>query len=263
MKIDHKESYNDFGKQFEIDNDISGIWGGLELLKNIIYPFNLNQIKNKIICEIGIGSGRITNNLIKYKPKNIYCVEPSSSINVVKKNLKSKKLKFFNIRGEDIKFYNKFDYLFSIGVIHHIPGYKKTLKKIHKSLKKNGKFIMWVYGKEGNELYLFIFNNLRKITSILPDFILRGLSFILTLLTYPYGYLCNFFNLPLKKYFLGAFNEWSFIHRTYVIFDQLNPSYSKYFTKSELKRLLNNTGFKIEVFRHRLSYSYTVICSKK
>ena len=63
--------------------------------------------------------------------------------------------------------------LFSLGVIHHIPKYKKTCKPIYNSLKPNGKFIVWVYGYEGNELYLLIFNNIRRITRILPDSFLR------------------------------------------------------------------------------------------
>ena len=111
-------------------------------------------------------------------------------------------------------------------------------------------------------MYLYIFNNFRRITILLPDFILRIVSKILTLLTYPYGYLCNFISLPLKKYFLGFFNQLSFKHRTYVIFDQLNPSFAKYFTKEELENELKNSGFKIDHISHRLGYSYTAICSK-
>ena len=49
------------------------------------------------------------------------------------------------------------------------------LKKYTVRLNLGGKFIMWVYGKEGNELYLFLFNNLRRITIYLPDFILKKL----------------------------------------------------------------------------------------
>ena len=84
----------------------------------------------------------------------------------------------------------------------------------------------------------------------------------MTILTYPYGLLCNFISLPLKKYFVGSFNKHSFKHRSYVIFDQLNPSYTKYFTKKELEDELNNADFKIESLSHRLGYSYTAICSK-
>ena len=35
------------------------------MLEDIVNPFNLNQIQNKLIMEVGSGSGRILKNLIK------------------------------------------------------------------------------------------------------------------------------------------------------------------------------------------------------
>ena len=85
MKIDHKESYKDFGEQFNIDSDISGYLGSKSLLKQIIYPFNLNLIKNKTVSEVGVGSGRILKNLLTYFPKKIIAIEPSQAIEIAKK----------------------------------------------------------------------------------------------------------------------------------------------------------------------------------
>ena len=58
------------------------------------------------------------------------------------------------------------------------------------------------------------------------------------------------------------FSKLSFKNRSYVIFDQLNPSYAKYFKKDELEKELQNCGFKIENISHRLGYSHTAICKK-
>jgi ubiquinone/menaquinone biosynthesis C-methylase UbiE len=263
MKIDHKESYKDFGDQFLIDKDIDGYWGSIELLKEIVFPFDLNLIKNKKIIDIGIGSGRISNNLLKYSPLSLVAIEPSISINIAKKNINSSKIKYLNIKAQDINFVNEFDYAFALCVLHHIPEYEIVLKKIEKSLKSNGKFIAWVYSKEGMELYIFILKNLRRLTSIMPDFILRIFSRVLAILTYPYGFLCIFFPLPLKKYFVSMFNKFSFKHKSYVIFDQFNPSYYKYFSKKELTETLEKTGFKVESLVNTVGHQYTVVCSKK
>ena len=162
-----------------------------------------------------------------------------------------------------MKFLNEIDYVFSLGVIHHIPNYEKVLEKIYASLKPGGKFIIWVYGKEGNELYLLIFNNLRRITIYLPDFILRVISHILNLLTYVYGFFCKFFNLPLRKYFIELFNKCSFQKRSYIIFDQLNPSYAKYFTKNELNDVLKKSNFINIKINNRHGYSHTAIAEKQ
>ena len=263
MKIDHKESVKDFGDQFLTDKDIGGYWGSIELLKEIVFPFDLNLIKNKKIMDIGIGSGRISNNLLKYEPLKLVAVEPSDAINIAKENIKSDKIEYLNIKGQDVNFENEFDYIFALCVIHHIPEYKIVLKKIEKSLKQNGKFIAWVYGKEGMEFYIFMLKNLRRITSIMPDFILRIFSKFLAILTYPYGFLCNFFPLPLKKYFVTMFNKFSFKHKSYVIFDQFNPSFYKYFSKTELTETLDEAGFKVESLVNTVGHQYTVVCTKK
>lgn len=263
MKIDHKESFKDFGKQFLIDNQLDGYWGSKDLLATLVHPFDINEIKDKIVMEVGVGAGRIIKNLLIFKPKKIVGIEPSEAINVAKNNINSPDVTILNVKGEDITFENEFDYIFSIGVIHHIPKYKEVLKKINQSLKENGKFIIWVYGKEGNEIYLFIFNNFRRIAILLPDVILRLISQFLALTTYFYGFLCKYINLPLNKYFTNFFNKFSFKHRSYVIFDQLNPSFAKYFKKEELKKVLDECGFEIEQLDHKFEYSYTAICKKK
>ena len=259
-----KDSIKDFGNQFKYYNKIDDYWGGEEILKDIVYPFNLGLIKDQIICEIGVGSGRILKNLIKLSPKKIYAIEPSEAIEVAKKNNKHSKVEilFKKHSGQMINFRNEIDYIFSIGVIHHIPEAEIVCKKIYESLKPKGKFIIWVYGKEGNELYLFVFNNLRKLTRLMPDKLLNLFSVFLNLFLSVYIFFCKYLNLPLKKYMINVLKKCSFEKRKYIIFDQLNPSYSKYYTKQDVETLLTKSGFKkFEIF-NRHQYSWTAIAEK-
>ncbi len=260
----NKDSIEDFGKQFKYHNNVDDYWGSIEMLEDIVKPFDLNQIENKTVCEVGVGSGRILKNLIKKKPLKVYGIEPSEAIDVAKKNNinNSDKIIFKNIPGQMINFNNEIDYVFSLGVIHHIPEADIVCDKIYKSLKKNGKFIIWLYGKEGNNLYLFIFNNLRKVTKFLPDKILNIISIILNINLSVYIFLCKFFNLPLRGYINNVIKKCSFQKRTYIIFDQLNPSYSKYYSKEEVSTLLKKSGFtKFKIFS-RYGYSWTAIAEK-
>ena len=48
MKIDHKESYKEFGEQFMIDSNIDDYWGSKDMLKDIVNPFALTQLKIKL-----------------------------------------------------------------------------------------------------------------------------------------------------------------------------------------------------------------------
>lgn len=125
-----------------------------------------------------------------------------------------------------------------------------------------GEFIFWVYGYEGNEIYLAVFNNLRRITRIMPDSILRGLCSLLNMFCSLYIILVKVFPLPLKEYMLNGFQKLSWEKRNYVIFDQLNPSYAKYYKRSEVESLMNNAGFSISDIIHTDSYSWTVFAKK-
>ena len=86
-----EKNINDFSDQWLLQNDLKkGFWTDKKWLENICEGvFELSIIKNKIICEVGSGSGRIVNMLKKYKPKQINCVEPSKNIEVLKKIFKT------------------------------------------------------------------------------------------------------------------------------------------------------------------------------
>ena len=59
------------------------------------------------------------------------------------------------------------------------------------------------------------------------------------------------------------FNKFSFKHKSYVIFDQFNPSFYKYFSKTELTEVLDENGFKVESLVNTVGHQYTVVCIKK
>lgn len=150
MKLDHKESFEDFGNQFTKDKNVDGYWGSIKMLEDIVYPFKLKDIKNKNIMEVGVGSGRILKNLITFSPRIVTGIEPSKAINIAKKNINSKIVELINIKGEDINYSKKYDYIFSLGAIHHIQNYEIVLKNIFRSLKKRWKIHyvgLWERGK--------------------------------------------------------------------------------------------------------------------
>ena len=264
MRIDHTESYKDFGEQFLVDAKIDGYFGSQEMLNDIIKPFDLRRLEGKVVMEVGCGSGRILKNLTKYEPKTIIAVEPSAAIDVAKSNniYTQTKIDFDNIKAEEIDRQEEIDFCFSIGVLHHIPKADIAVRNIFNALKGGGEFVCWVYGHEGNEMYLAVFNNLRRITRIIPDSMLRCLCPILNLFCSLYIVLVKVFPLPLKEYILQDFQKLSWEKRNYVIFDQLNPSFAKYYKRSEVESLMKNAGFSIVDIIHRHSYSWTVIAKK-
>ena len=61
---------------------------------------------------------------------------------------------------------------------------------------------------------------------------------------------------------MNVLKKCSFEKRKYIIFNQLNPSYSKYYTKKEVETLLSKSGFQKFKIVNRHQYSWTAIAEK-
>ena len=56
------------------------------------------------------------------------------------------------------------------------------------------------------KIYIFfIFDNLRRFTILLPDFVLRLICNVFNLVLYPYIFCCRILDLPMKSYLLKVF----------------------------------------------------------
>jgi SAM-dependent methyltransferase len=190
-------------------------------------------------------------------------VEPSDSFSVLVRNiLNSERVTCLRITGDRLSAYGDLDYIFSIGVLHHIPNPKPVVEAAFKALRPGGHFWVWLYGKEGNEFYLALIKPLRILTRKLPHL---ALASIVWFIYYPlnlYTRLCHRFPLPLREYLLSIFEKMSPEKRRLIIYDQLNPAYAKYYTKSEAMKLLLDGGFINVRVHHHHGYSWTVIGTK-
>ena len=164
--------------------------------------------------------------------------------------------------AESLEEENKFDYIVSFGVLHHIVDPIPAVSRMHNALKPKGKCIIWLYGAEGNKLYLSIFNPLRKITTRLSSKMLLKISRVLISGVNIYIGLCSFLPLPMRDYMQKHLRKLNPEQRILTIYDQLNPTYSKYYTKEQAYDLLANHGFVNVECYHRHGYSWTVIGEK-
>ena len=65
--------------------------------------------------------------------------------------------------------------------------------------------------------------------------------------------------LPISGYYNSVFSKCKGLEKKYIIFDQLNSLYAKYYSKLEATTLLNRSGFiDVELF-HRHGYSCTAL----
>ena len=147
-----QKTINDFGEQWACFQDNNGFYGSQDLFKDIMGSLlNVREIKDRRIADIGSGTGRIVSMILDNGAKHVVAVEPSDAFDVLVKNTQAHKDKitYLNVTGDKIPPYGDLDFIFSIGVLHHIPDPQPVVKAALSALKPGGKFVVWVYGKGG------------------------------------------------------------------------------------------------------------------
>lgn len=258
------KSIRDFGEQWTRYSDNQGYYGSLELFSDMLSPFlKIDDLEKCKVAEIGSGTGRIVNMLLESGVQHVIALEPSDSFAILVRNIRNpEKVTCLKMTGDQLPAYGDLDYVFSIGVLHHIPDPKPVVEAAFKGLKTGGQFFVWLYGKEGNEFYLTIINPLRTLTKHLPHVVLETLVRVIYYPFVMYIQLCSWFHLPLRNYLLHVYKKMSPEKRRLIIYDQLNPAYSKYYSRQEAIDLLENQGFVNVRVHHRYGYSWTVIGAK-
>jgi len=261
------QTVDDFGNQWQIHGQLrENHWTSDRMFRDH-FPkdFDFTIFKGARVLEVGSGSGRILHMLAHYSPSELFGVEPSIGFpNLIKNTNSLNNVKLLNTSGSEFEVPN-LDIVVSLGVIHHIPEAHEVVRNIYNSLKKGGYFLMWVYGRENNQPYVFLQSLIRKITRLLPDFILDPLSLLVSYLFDCYGFLSRIAfadRLPLSRYYKYVYSDCGRREKKYIIFDQLNPAYSKYYKKGEVLELLQSAGFEEINTYHRHGYSWTAMARK-
>lgn len=263
-KIDNK-TIRDFGEQWQRYRENDGYYGSDKLLTDIFGPLlDVKLIKGIHVADIGSGTGRIVDMLLDLGASHVTAIEPSDAMQVLVEKTQTRRdqITYIHDVGSNLPLDN-YDLVVSFGVLHHIEDPSPTVKRVFQALKPGGRFIVWLYGREGNNLYLFFAGFLRMVTTHLPDKILDTLSVGLNCVLRGYGYMCRFIPLPLKDYMLNHFLKLDQDARVLTIFDQLNPTYAKYYRREEAAQLLGDCGFLDVQVYHRHGYSWTVSGVKK
>ncbi len=261
---ENDRTIKDFGDQWLKYTDNEGYYGSLELFSDILSPFlKPDELRGCRVAEIGSGAGRIVNMLLEAGVNHVVAIEPSDAFEVLCRNIrKPEKVTCLHITGDQLPAYGDLDYVFSIGVLHHISNPAPVVKAAFNALHPGGQFLIWLYGKEGNGLYLTLIKPLRALTKRLPHFALAALVEMMYWPLVLYIRLCRKFPLPLRGYMLSVLEKMSPEKRRLIVYDQLNPEYARYYTKSEAEKLLSDEKFENVRTHHRHGYSWTVIGAK-
>jgi SAM-dependent methyltransferase len=250
----------DFGDQWTRYTENDGFYASQDMFRDIVGPLLAVEALDKARCaEIGAGTGRITNMLLRCGAAHVLAVEPSRASAVLRENTAADadRVAVQQARGDDFVG-SDFNYIFSIGVLHHIPDPAPTVRRMHDALKPGGQALVWLYGREGNAAYLSVMEPLRAVTQRLPVAVNGALSWLMYGPLTLYIELGRWLPLPMRSYMREVLAPLSGRDIRLVIVDQLNPAWAKYYREDEARRLLEDAGFNDVQLYHRHGYSWTV-----
>jgi SAM-dependent methyltransferase len=255
----------DFGEQWTRYPDSAGYYGSAQLFNDFFHPFLSDRnVLGKRVAEIGAGTGRFVNVLAAAGAAHIVALEPSKAFRVLREQTRpfQDRITYLDATGDQLPASGDLDYVFVVGVLHHIPDPVPVIAAAFRALRPGGILAVWVYGREGNLPYLLFVRSLWWLTRRLPH---RGLHLFVRCL-YPafwcYMTVCRLVPLPLADYMRRVMRPLTPETRRVVIYDQLNPAYAKYYTRSEAEGLLASHGFTDVRLHHRHRCSWTVVGTK-
>ena len=133
---------------------------------------------------------------------------------------------------------DRFDIVFSIGVIHHLADPAAALRGMLGATRPGGRVLIWVYGLENNGWIVTFLNPLRKaLFSKLPIALVHHLSL------YPAAALWLGLRLGIgRTAYFKLIRQWTFRQLRSVVFDQMLPRIANYWAKADVDQLMRDCG---------------------
>lgn len=226
------------------------------------------------VLDLGCGSGRWTKYMAD-KAGFIEAVDPSEAVfSAASVYGDLPNVRFSQAGVDTIPFKDEsFDFVISLGVLHHIPDTSKALFELMKKLKSGGFALIYLYYALDNRgfLYRLIFNlstSFRRVISSLPKN-LKQLScdFLAIFIYLPFVGLSKlvktvfpgrlYLKIPLAYY---RDKSWNIIRNDAL--DRFGTPLEQRFTKNEIEQMLVSAGMKNITFSEGEPY-WHVVAQKK
>ncbi|SVB89997.1 uncharacterized protein METZ01_LOCUS242851 [marine metagenome] len=237
-----------------------------------IFPSNFLQ-DDKVGIDIGCGSGRWAKHIAPLI-KELHCVDASNqALSVAKNNLDGFDNCIFTHASTDALSLldKKFDFGYSIGVLHHIPDTKKALIDCISILKKGAPFLVYLYFAFDNKplwyrMFWKISDPIRFIISRSSFPVKKFITLLIAIFIYlPFTRLALIFdklgihsgNIPLSTYKKTSF----YTMRTDAL-DRFGTRLEQRFTKKEIYSMMIDAGLTDIEFSNEVPF-WTALGYKK
>lgn len=214
-----------------------------------IKPVSPDFFQGKLVADAGCGTGLHARFAALFGAREVVAFDLSPAVEVAHDNVRS--LPQVHVIQADIyhlPLKSKFDYVYCIGVLQHLPDPETGFLNLVKLLQENGYLSIWVYGYEGTGLVRSLVDPLRRVTSRMP----LSFVYLASLLPTAFVFLLTramrwiqakqsirtgesfISKIPLAEYlaYMAQFN-FNYIHNS--VFDQLIAPITRYFKREEVE----------------------------
>jgi SAM-dependent methyltransferase len=129
------------------------------------------DLRGKLVLDVGCGMGRFADIASRWGAR-VVGVDLSAAAEVAARNMEDREaVSIFRADVFSLPFApESFDYIYSLGVLHHTPNCEQAFKRLPRLLKPGGTIILWVYS--GYNRWYRMSDLYRRVTRRLPS---RGL----------------------------------------------------------------------------------------
>ena len=226
--------------------------------------------KNSCVLDVGCGSGRWSG-YISSKVAFVEGIDPSDAIYRAVDNTSQLKNVRITQAGVDLIPFEdcSFDFVFSLGVLHHIPDTLKAMQQCVKKLKPGGYFLVYLYYNFENKGWLFkctfkLINVIRIVVSKFPFFIKKNVCDFIALVVYlPLSLLSKIVKKMFKNRFyqkipLSYYCDKSFYVMRNDALDRFGTPLEQRFSKIEIQEMMEKAGLRSIVFSGNTPYWHAI-----
>lgn len=222
----------------------------LSFVKPFLRP---EDFRDRVVLEIGCGSGRPASVASSFGAE-VIAMDLSEAVQTAQSL--TKHYPMLHVVQSDVyklPFRPYFDFVYSVGVIQHLPDPSLALRSISKVVTPGRRLVIWVYGIR--EFWYRPIDWLRAITVKMPFWMLHGVSIGLAIasevfLLIPYRILSRIpsTNRLADKIPGHIYANFPFRENVVGWFDRLGAPITHYFSAADVEHMLASAGFhQIEV----------------
>ena len=138
--------------------------------------FTPEDLAGKLVLDVGCGMGRFADIASRWGA-HVVGIDLSLACEVAARNLADRNASFFQADVFNLPFApESFDFIYSVGVLHHTPDCERAFKALPRLLKPGGRVAIWLYS--GYNRWYRMSDVYRKVTRRLPPRVLHKLCYV-------------------------------------------------------------------------------------